>query len=520
MAGPSRRGVGIAVALVCATTVACGGGGSDGGGVGHGGSTIRYAVDFELNFTDTFDPQRSLSTCDRINLEFIYGTLTTLDEENQPQPGLAESWELDDEAGTFTLHLREGLEFSDGTPYDAEAVAAGLNYLKTGEQTGEGLVAMESAEAVDETTVVLNLTRPGFSLPYNLSQREGMIPAPSTYDIEDPDAGTAHDQPIGAGPFTFVEFQPGDQITLERNETYGGPDEYDFDTLRFVQTAVGPPAVTALQADEVDVVSFEADSQEVIDADDTLSSASRLGEVYAQLQFRLDPPFDDVRVRQAVNHAIDREAFIERLQNGVGEIAWQPYPEASPNHNPDADEQYPHDPERARELLAEAGYPDGVEFDMAIPGGVSHQERQGELLQAQLAEAGITANIVPLGTDIATEFYLQHNGNAFSAARPASPDPVGQIETQWGEFQFVAINNNAERADITALVEEAKAAPTDEERAEIMQQAVALVVEDALEAPIAFTPRNVAWSNERLEGEIGAPAEICDPMDLTGVSVR
>jgi ABC-type transport system substrate-binding protein len=339
--------------------------------------------------------------------------------------------------------------------------------------------------------------------------------------MDDPESdSTASTAPIGAGPFKFVEFQPGDHITLERNETYGGPDTYDFDTLEFIQTGVGVPAVNALQADVVDVITYEAESQEVIDSDDTLSANSRLGEVYAQLQFNLDPPLDDVRVRQAINYAIDRQEFVDRLQNGVGEIAWEPYPEASIFYNPDVAEQYPHDVDRARELLAEAGYPDGFEFDMAIPGGVTSQERQGELLQSQLAEAGITANIVPLGTDIATEYYLQHNGDAFSAARPASPDPFGSVETQWANFQFVAINNHAERQDITDLVDQAKAAATDEERIDLMQQAVAIVVDNALEAPIAYQPRNVAWSNERLDGDIGAPAEICDPVDLSEVSVR
>src|SRR5215203_428848 len=102
MAGRRHQALVVGVALVLATTAACGGGGSSGSDDGSG-DAVRYGVDFELNFTDTFDPQRSLSTCDRINLEWIYGTLTTLDENNQPQPGLAESWELDDEAGTFTI---------------------------------------------------------------------------------------------------------------------------------------------------------------------------------------------------------------------------------------------------------------------------------------------------------------------------------------------------------------------------------------------------------------------------------
>jgi ABC-type transport system substrate-binding protein len=510
-----RRTVGIVAALLFVT--ACGGGGDGGGG---DGGALRYGVDFELNFTDTFDPQQSLSTCDRIALEWIYGTLTTLDEDGQPQPGLAESWELDDEAGTFTIQLREGLEFSNGTPFDGETVAAGLNYLKTGEQTGEGLVSMESAEAIDETTVQINLSGPGFSLPYNLAGREGMIPEPSTYDIDDPESGSAGTDPIGAGPFAFVDFQPGEVIELERNENYGGPDEYDFDRLELRQVGVGNPAVNALRAGQLDVIGYESESQSVVDSDSSLSSNSRIGEVYAQLQLRLDEPFDDVRLRQAVNYAIDRQEFIDVLHNGNGEVAWMPYPEASPNFNPDVAGVYEQDLDRARELLAEAGVPDGFEFDMAIPGGVTGQERQAELLQEQLAEVGITANIVPLGTDIATEYYLQKTGDGFSAARPASADPVGAIQAQWAEFQFVAIHNFAERPDITALVEEAQLAPTDEERAEIMQEANAIVVNEALEVPIAFVPRNVAWSNERIEGEIGAPAEICDPVDLEGVSLR
>lgn len=504
--------IGATLGLGLALT-ACGGG--DGAG-----SAVRYGFNFQLNLSDTFDPRQSLSTCDRIALQWIYGTLTTLDESGEPQPGLAESWELDDEAATFTLTLREGLEFSDGTPFDAEAVAAGLEYLKTGEQSRNDLTAMESAEALDDVTVQLTLSEPGFSLPYGLSLRGGMIPAPSTYDMDDPDNSDADTAPLGAGPFRFVEFQPGERIELERNERYGGPEEYTFDRLDLRDVGINVPAVNALRAGELDVITYEADQQNVIDRDSSLSSESRLGEVYAQLQLRLDEPFDDVRIRQAVNYAIDRERYIDVVQNGVGEVAWMPYPEASSNFNPDVAGRYERDLDQARALLAEAGVPDGFTFDMAIPGGNTNQERQAELLQEQLAEVGITANIIPLGTDIATEYYLQKNGDSFSAARPAAADPLGQVEAQWGDFEFVAIHNFAEHSELTALVDQAKAAPTDEARAEIMQQAMAVIVDEALEVPIAFVPRSVAWSNTRLDGRIGAPAEICDPVDLEGVSLK
>jgi peptide/nickel transport system substrate-binding protein len=492
---------------------ACGGGGGT-------SDTVRYGFNFDLSLSDTFDPQQSLSTCDRLALQWIYGTLTTIDENGQPQPGLAESWELDDTAGTLTLTLRDGLEFSDGTPFDAQAVADGLTYLKTGEQSRSDLTEMESAEAVDDVTVRLSLDGPGFRLPYTLALRGGMIPHPSSYDRDDPDSSTAATNPQGAGPFTFVEFRPGDRIVLERNESYGGPENYAFERLELRNVGVGNPAVNAVRAGELDVVSYESESQEVVDSDPSLSSDSRLGEVYAQLQLRLDEPFDDVRIRRAVNYAIDRERLVEVLHHGVGEVAWMPYPESSPNYNPEVAGVYERDLERARELLAAAGVPDGFEFDMAIPGGNTGQERQAELIQEQLAEVGISANIVPLGTDIATEYYLQKAGDAFSAARPAAANPVGQVEAQWAEFQFVAIHNLAEREDLTSLVQQAKAAPTDEERAEIMHQAMTIIVDEALEVPLAFTPRHVAWSNERLEGEIRAPSEICDPVDLQGVRVR
>jgi peptide/nickel transport system substrate-binding protein len=514
MTGWFRPAVVATTAVLALGAAACGGGSSG------SSDAVRYGFDFELALSDTFDPQQSLSTCDRIALEWIYGTLTTLDENGEPQPGLAESWELDDEAGTFTLTLREGLEFSDGQPYDAEAVAAGLEYLNTGEQSRSDLIGMESAEALDDRTVQINLNGPGFSLPYNLSLRGGMIPAPGTYDIDDPDSSSAGTRPVGAGPFEFVEFQPGDRIVLERNENYGGPRDYDFDRLELRQVGIGNPAVNAVRAGELDVVTFEGESQGAVDNDASLSSNSRLGQVYAQLQLRLDEPFDDPRIRQAVNYAIDRERYIEVVQNGVGEVAWMPYPESSANYNPEVAGRYERDLDRARQLLAEAGVPNGFEFDMAIPGGSTTSERQAELTQEQLAEVGIQANIIPLGTDIATEYYLQRTGDGFSASRPAVADPVGQVNAQWGEFQFVAIHNLAEREDITALLDQARAASSDEERAEIMQQTMEIIVDEALEVPIAFVPRRVAWSNERLDGEVGAPAEICDPVDLQGVSLK
>ncbi len=485
-----------------------------------GGDTdaVRYGLDFGPNLTETFNPQTSLSTCDRIVLQWIYDTLTILDEGGDPQPGLAESWE--NNGDTFVLNIREGVSFSDGTPFDAEAVAAGLNYLSVGEQTADDFRDVESIEATGDLTVEFTMEEPtAFTIPYALATRAGMIPAPSTYENEeDP---SAEGTPIGAGPFILDSFEPGSRIGLVANDDYAGPRTYEIPALDFVQVGVGVPAVNALRGGELDVITFESESLETIEDDPDISFDSRLGEVYAQIQLRLTEgsPLTDVRVRQAMNHAIDREEFNDVVLAGTGTPAWMPYPEGHLAYNAEAAEQYPYDPDRARELLTEAGFPDGFEFDMAIPGGNVGQERQGEFLQQQLADVGITVNIVPLA-EIATEYYIQKTGEAFSAARPASADPTGQLFDQWGNFQFVAIHNFQENDAITALVQEARTQTDTAEVSSLMQQATAIVVEEALEVPLAFQPRNVAWDNQRLEGDIGAPAEICDPVDLTGVTLK
>jgi peptide/nickel transport system substrate-binding protein len=248
---------------------------------------------------------------------------------------------------------------------------------------------------------------------------------------------------------------------------------------------------------------------------------------YLQVQFRLGyndgrtSPFADEQVRKAVRYAIDAERINELVQLGEGEVATQSLPESSPGYDPALADAYPYDPEEAKRLLAEAGYPDGFEFTMVIPGpGIENMQRQGELIQSMLADVGITANIKPVsGSDIATNYYINGGGDAFAAARLASSFYPGAYHDAYAPFQFVAIWNQTEREDIGDIASQALAATDDAETAQLTRQAAKIVSDEAMEVPIAFMPQFLATNKDRVGGVVGGQRDICDRPDLSQATV-
>ena len=502
----------LAIAVIAA---ACSTGG---GGTSASDQFLRYAVQMETQLSGHLDPAESTNGCDNIVLHWIYGSLTDIDADGNPVPGLAESWELD--GRVFTLHLRAGLTFHDGSPFDAEAVKKGIEYLKQGEQTGEALRVIDEVEVVDDLTVRFLLEDDtGKVLPLILSQREGMIVAPKSIDKD-----SADEKPVGAGPYTFEAFEPGRIISLRPNKDFFDQGQVSLPGIDFVQAPTGSAGVNALLAGDIDIIIVQEDSLARLERQDDVGVATSLPVIaapnYVVVQFRTGvPPFDNPLLRQAVNYAIDRDEINEAVFLGRGQIAWFPFPEGTPSYDATQIEQYPHDPERARELLEEAGMPDGFEFDLYSPGGgIPFLDRSAELVQAQLKDVGITANIKRV-TDIPTEYYVQRQGNAFLHSRPAQLDAPGQVLEQFGTGRFVAAFNGAENPELTDLATRARSTSDPAEFESLMHQAVGIIVENALEAPIVFTPRNIAWDETRVGGDVRAPPGSCTPIDLTTVTL-
>ena len=248
---------------------------------------------------------------------------------------------------------------------------------------------------------------------------------------------------------------------------------------------------------------------------------------YLQFEFRQnfhDKPtkFANKLVRQAVSYAIDRKKINDVVQDGLGQVASQPFPKDSPAYVPELVNLYPYDPQKAKDLLRQAGYPNGFDFTMSIPGGnINNMERQSTLLQQMLSAVGLKAKVNRiLGSDIGTQFYILGNGDAFAAAELDTTFPTGKIQNNYGEFEFVAIWDGVQRKDLTDLMVKAAAATDMNETYRLVRQGSTIAMHDALDVPIAFMPQLMAYDTKRVSGTVGGQTNICDPPDLTQVVVK
>jgi ABC-type transport system substrate-binding protein len=515
-----KRLVGIAVIVLLVAT-ACSGADS---GSSSGGDKLRYGYDLSAQFTNTFDVSKSTGDCDGVPLSFVYDTLLKLNiKTGLLEPNLATKWSITPGAKqVIDLTLRDDVRFTDGTKLDAAAVKAALERNNKNDQL-TSLDHIASIDVVSPTELRLNLKDDQATpLLYVLGHsRDGMIMSPKSFK-------TAGTKPVGSGPFMFESFDPGKSIVLTKNPTYWNKPNYDFPGIDFVYARTGAPAVTRFRAGDLDVVRFEAESLDTMKGDSNADVVVQPSQAYLQLQFRLafkngkKSPFADERVRKAVRYAIDTKQINELVQKGLGEVASQSLPKSSPGFDPALENAYPYSPEKARDLLNQAGYPDGFEFTMAIPGpGIKNMQDQSTLIQDQLKKVGITAKIKEiLPNAIATQYYISGDGDAFAAAHLASTYYPGIYYDQWGKYQFVAIWNGSQRADIDDLTLRAQASTNPDETAALTHQAAKIVVDEALEVPIAFMPQLMAFNKDRVTGTYTGQDDICQPPDLSGLKMK
>ena len=294
----------------------------------------------------------------------IFEGLTRFMGDGSVVPGLAESWEISDDGTVYTFKLREGVTFHDGTAMDAEDVKFSLDRARAEESTNaqKGLFAgITDVEVVDPQTVKVTLDGPNGMFLFNMAWGDAVIVAPESID-------NIKQQPVGTGAFTFSEWVQGDRITLTRNENYwGDAPSLEQATFKFISDPTA--AFAAVMAEDVDVFSgfpapenlpqFEADPRFQV------LVGSTEGETILSTNNK-QPPFDNLKVRQAMAHAIDRQAIIDGAMFGYGTPIGTHF---APHHPAyvDLTAQSAYDPEKARALLAEAGYPDGFETTLHLP---------------------------------------------------------------------------------------------------------------------------------------------------------
>jgi peptide/nickel transport system substrate-binding protein len=513
----SKLACGLALAFALTAAAACG---SDSGG---SAGVLRYGYDLNAQFTGTFDVAKTTGNCDLVVTYYIYDTLLHKTPDGALTPGLASEWSVPAAAhGTeLDLTIRPNLKFTDGTPLDAEAVGQAL--IQNGKNPQLTSVALiKSYHVVDPTHIQLMLkNNQAIQVLYAFAVgQDGEIMAPSSF-------ATADQHPVGSGPFTLKTYTKGAEILLEKNPNYWDKSVYkNLSGIDFLKVSTGPPSVTALKAGDVDMIRVETDTAKALQSDSRFGIAEQPTGAYLQFEFRLakpdgtPTPFAKLAVRQAFEYAINRKQVNDVAQNGLGEVTDQPFPKG-PVHVDALDNYYTYDPGKARQLLTQAGYPNGFSFDMVIPGGgIQNMENQAAAIQQNLKQVGVTVHVLRIGgNDIATGFYIQGTGDAFAAEELASTFPGGSLYSNYGIGQFVAAHDHAERNDIDTVMRNAQSTTDINQSYVEVRKGVEIAVKQALDVPIAFAPQLNAYDKQRVSGNVGAQTNICDPPDLTQVKV-
>ncbi len=363
---------------------------------------------------DVLDPHVSGARRSHSITRHIFDPLVARDFEDQSfQAGLATSWEWNDDHTSLTMQLREGVEFHDGTPFNAEAVKYSLDRIVDPETMSKAAVdyigPYESTEVLDEYEVRVNYERTVSSRAILNAMSQVHLAPVSPTAAEEMGVDDFGRNPVGTGPFKFVEWTAADTVILERNPDYEwAPDIYDLDgpayldELVFEEIPEGSTRVAALEGGEVHVI-LEAAEESVPalqeDPNFGTESAENPGGPAIMWMNTEDEIFEDIRVRQAFNYGFDQQEMVDTVFDGLMPPAYGPLAEATWGYCPEVEDKYQYDPDRAEELLDEAGWErtdggvrekDGEPLEVDI---LDLQDaRRMEFFQARMSDIGVQIN--------------------------------------------------------------------------------------------------------------------------------
>ncbi|MFC2095291.1 ABC transporter substrate-binding protein [Candidatus Bipolaricaulota bacterium] len=379
----SRRVVQIGVAVLLSIVV---------------GIMAFAATDGELVVVQGAEPTGLDPTVHRENPTYnvtmnIFDSLLQRNADGSITPALAESFETLEDENAWIFHLRPGVTFHNGEALTADAVVATVNRifdpaLNSTRATDLGWI--ETVEVIDELTVKI-IANKTFALAEHYFSELQIIPPLHVAEV-----GTDFDAaPIGTGPFKFVRWDRGNQVVLERNDDYWqGPAQVESVVFRFITSPAS--RVTTLLGGDADLIAdppLSAMDQIENNPSTDLGIATGTRVMFVGLDTRQDSPLQDVRVRLALNYAIDKQAIIENLLYGLAEETVAMTTSTDLGFNPDLD-PYPYNPTMARQLLIDAGYPNGFEISMdSLNGRYINDKEVAQALAGFLSEVGITVNI-------------------------------------------------------------------------------------------------------------------------------
>lgn len=403
----------LALVMVGAVLPGCGDGSKDPGGQGNNGKTGEpvkggeITVGIAQDLDDSLDPHQTVAAGTREVLFNIFEGLVKPNSDGEMIPAVAEKYTLSEDGTTYTFTLREGVKFHNGQTVTAEDVVYSINRCAAVPEGQEkplvaAFSAVKSVEALDEKTVAVTIAQR--DLEFISYMTAAIIPA----DYENQDTA-----PVGTGPFKFVSRTPQQDFVMERFEDYwGAPAWLDKVTYKICENA--DALVMNLNGGSIDLCAHLTSAQ-----------ASQLNQNFQVLEGTMNlvqaiylnnqaKPFDNQLVRQALCYAIDRQGIMDMVADGHGTaVGSSIYPAFTKYFLPELVDKYPHSVEKAKELLAQAGYPDGFDMTISVPNNYQPHMDTAEVVAEQLREAGINVTIQPV--EWSTWLDTIYNGRQFQA---------------------------------------------------------------------------------------------------------
>ena len=498
----------LLASLLCAALTGCGGSSTEKtpeGGQTQTGSTDAVAneitVGIAQDLDDSLDPHLAVAAGTKEVMFNVFEGLMKPTSTGDLTPAVAESYTVSEDRLTYTFTLREGVKFHNGDEVTAEDVVYSISRCADttdGTPLVEAFSVIQSVEAVDARTVAITISEP--SNEFISYMTTAILPA--DYDQQD----TA---PVGTGPFKFVSRAAQDNIVLEKFDEYWGTPAYlDKVTFKIMENA--DSLVMSLQSGAIDLCSHLTSTQVAQLGDGFYVAEGTMNLVQALYLNNAEKPFDDVRVRQALCYAVDKQGIIDLAFDGYGSpIGSSMYPAFGKYFDESLTNYYTKDVEKAKSLLTDAGYPNGFEMTITVPSNYQPHIDTAQVLVEQLKEIGVTAKIelVEWGTWVSDVYAGRQFQSTVVGVDASNMTARALLERFTSDYAKNFINYN--NADYDALFQQALTTYDDAEQTAIYKAMEKNLTENAANVYIQDLADLVAV-RQGLEGVTFYPIYVLD----------
>ncbi|WP_425408617.1 ABC transporter substrate-binding protein [Hyphococcus sp.] len=436
---------------------------------------------------------------DEIVYANIFEGLTRINDDGSVSPLLATDWTISDDGLIYEFKLRENVSFHDGTAFTAEDVVFSLNRAKAPTSSNAQRTIFEMIDSVvanGDYTVRITLKSALGAFPTYLGWGDAVI-------VSSQSAAANAVKPVGTGPFQFQLWRRGASIVLTRHDKYWGAPA-KLDQINFIFIPDPTAAFAALMAGDVDGFPNypAAENLSMIARDDRFKIVSGSGEGEILLAINnAKVPFNDINIRRALNHALDKQAIIDAALFGFGTPIGSHYPPHRPGYV-DLSDRYSHDPIEARKLLAQAGFPNGFSLTLTLP-PPAYARRGGEIVAAQLQSVGINVTIRNVEW---TQWLDQVFGNKNYDLTIVSHTEPMDIDIYARDNYYIQYHNEL----FDAVIAELRSVSNSERRLELLNQAQRILANDAVNVFIAAGPKLAVWSKDVSGVWANAPVQAND----------